>query len=229
MSKETILKNDSYLAKLLKNMPKDIKNRSVVKHFPSNTIMLKKDSEVKYVYIIYSGTLRVINEFANGNIYGFAYIDSTDFVGALEILAEESKTACTVEAVTDCVALRISKEDFLEWFEKDIFFSTNIAKLLAKKLYPTIYRNGAVFMNSSIHSFIAFLIRFVQKDIQEGKTALINKKRQYIADELGISLRTVHRIIKKLKEDNLLTIIKGKIYVNKNQYERLIEIVDDFI
>ncbi|QXM05123.1 Crp/Fnr family transcriptional regulator [Crassaminicella indica] len=226
MSIERFIKDNTDLEKLLKNMPEDVKKRCVIKNFPAKSIMLKKDAEVKYVYIHLFGTLRVLNEFANGNIYGFAYIDSTDFVGALEILAEESQIACTVEAVTDCTALRMSKEDFLKWFEKDILFSTTIARLLAKKFYPTIYRNGAVFMHSAMDSLISFIIKFVEYDIQDKAVVLINKKRQHIADELGISLRTVHRIIKNLKENELITVEKGKIYVNKKQYEKLINMID---
>ncbi|MCT4619175.1 MAG: Crp/Fnr family transcriptional regulator [Marinisporobacter sp.] len=229
MSIERFIKDNPYLENLLKNMPENIKAKALIKNFPAQTIMLKKDSEIKYVYILCSGTLRVINEFSNGTIYGFAHINSTDFIGALEILAEETKIACTVEAITDCVALRISKKDFLDWFENDIFFSTTIAKSLANKLYPTIYRNGAVFMNSATHSLISFLIKFVEENMENKNTLLIRKKRQYIADELGISLRTVHRIVKKLKEDDFISIIKGKIYVNKEQYDRLLELLDDFI
>jgi CRP/FNR family cyclic AMP-dependent transcriptional regulator len=229
MSVEKIIKENPYLKKLLETMPEDVKKRSILKEFYPTDILLKKDEEAKYVYLLYSGTLRVINEFPNGTVYGFAYIDSTEIIGALEILAEEKRIAATVEAVTHSIALRISKEDFIKWFESSIDFSMIMARMLAKKFYPTISKNGEVFMNSSMHSLASFIIRSVEKNIKEGKIGIINKKRQYIADELGMSLRTVYRAIKKLKEDNLITIIKGKIHVSKKQYEKLTEIIDEYI
>jgi len=215
------------LTNLLSNIPEDIKSRSLFISFQKNDVLLKKDEEIKFVYILYSGTLRVINEFSNGSIYGFANIDSIDFIGALEILAEEPKIACTVEAITDGAALRVSKEDFLEWFNKDIEFSRILAKILAKKFYPTISRNGAVFMNSAMYSLAGFIIKSVKDNINQGKVGFITTKRQHIADELGISLRTVYRLIKELKEDNLIQVIKGKIYVTKDQYEKLYQMVKD--
>ncbi|RKD27144.1 CRP/FNR family transcriptional regulator, cyclic AMP receptor protein [Caminicella sporogenes DSM 14501] len=229
MSVEKIIKENPYLQKLLKTMPEDVKQRAVLKEFFPTDILLKKDEEVNCVYLLYSGTLRVINEFPNGTVYGFAYIDSTEIIGALEILAKEKKIAATVEAVTHSIALRISKEDFIKWFESSIDFTMEMAKMLAKKFYPTVCKNGEVFMNSSIYSLASFIIRSVEEDIKEGKTGIINKKRQYIADELGVSLRTVYRAIKKLKEDNLITVIKGKIHVSREQYEKLAEIIHEYI
>lgn len=216
-----------YSADLLNNIPVDIKNRSVMIKFSKNDIVLKKDEEIKYVYILCSGTLRAINEFSNGNIYGFANINPPDFIGSLEILAEESKIACTVESVTDSTALRISKKDFLDWFERDVYFSSTLAKTLAKKFYPTIYRNGAVFMNSAMYSLVGFILQSIEDDIKQDRIGVIRKKRQHIADELGISLRTVYRVIKELKEDNLIQVIKGKIHVTKDQYERLNYIIEN--
>jgi len=228
MSLEKIEKEKSYLTGLLNNMPIDIKSRSVMTKISENDILLKKDEEIKYVYILCSGTLRAINEFSNGNIYDFANINPPDFIGSLEVLAEESKIACTVEAITDSVAIRVSKDDFIEWVQRDVYFSSTLAKTLAKKFYPTIYRNGAVFMNSAMHSLVGFIIQSVDDEIKQGKIGVIRKKRQHIADELGISLRTVYRVIKELKEDKLVNIIKGKIHVTRNQYEKLIEVVEDF-
>jgi CRP/FNR family cyclic AMP-dependent transcriptional regulator len=216
-----------YSADLLNNIPVDIKNRSVMIKFSKNDIVLKKDEEIKYVYILCSGTLRAINEFSNGNIYGFANINPPDFIGSLEILAEESKIACTVESVTDSTALRISKKDFLDWFERDVYFSSTLAKTLAKKFYPTIYRNGAVFMNSAMYSLVGFILQSIEDDIKQGRIGVIRKKRQHIADELGISLRTVYRVIKELKGDNLIQVIKGEIHVTKDQYERLNYIIEN--
>ena len=73
-----------------------------------------------------------------------------------------------------------------------------------------------------------FLTRQVRTKIEDNDYVLINEKRQQIADEMGMSIKTVNRGIKKLKEDNLITIIKGKIYIDKNQYLKMIRILEEW-
>lgn len=228
MSLDEFLKNKSSLANLLISMPVEIRNRCVIKRFPAKSTMIQKDEETKYVYIVISGMLRVVNEFENGKLFGFAYKNPLDFIGMLEVLAEESKMAGTVEAITDCVVLRITKEDFLKWLESDHFFSITIAKEIAKNLYPTAYRIGDVFMNPALYTIVTFIVQSTKKEIKDERIGLITKKRQQIADELGLSLRTVYRVIKKLKEDNLVTIRKGKIHVHKEQHIKLIKMLEEY-
>lgn len=80
-----------------------------------------------------------------------------------------------------------------------------------------------------MYTLVSSIIQWTKEDIQRGKVSFINKKRQQIADELGISLRTVHRNIKKLKQQELITIDTGKLYVNWEQYKALIDKLDELV
>jgi CRP/FNR family cyclic AMP-dependent transcriptional regulator len=152
-----------------------------------------------------------------------------DFVGLIEILASKQKIAATVETVTECVTVKISKKDFLKWMEKDHYLSIIVAKKMAKDFYSIAYSNGELLLNSTMYTFISFIIQWAKEQIGEGKEAFINKKRQQIADELGISLRTVQRNIKKLKQEELITVKNAKVYVNKKQYNLLINKLEGLI
>lgn len=112
MTIEDFINNKPYLANLFMGMPAEIRMKCVVQNFDAKTVMVKKDEEPKYIYIIYSGTLKIFNEFQNGRILETAIVNDMDFVGLIEILASKDKIATTVETVSDCVALRISRKDF---------------------------------------------------------------------------------------------------------------------
>jgi CRP/FNR family cyclic AMP-dependent transcriptional regulator len=200
-----------------------------VESFKARTVMVKKDEEPKYVYIIYSGTLKIFNEFQNGRILETAIVNDMDFVGLIEILASKQKIAATVETVTECVTVKISKKDFLRWIEKDHYLSIIIAKKMAKDFYSIAYSNGELLLNSTMYTLISFIIQWAKEQIGQGKEVFINKKRQQIADELGISLRTVQRNIKKLKQEELITVKNAKVYVNKKQYNLLINKLQELI
>jgi CRP/FNR family cyclic AMP-dependent transcriptional regulator len=226
---ENFINNKPDLANLFIKMPAEIREHCVVQHYDAKTIMIKKDAKPKYVYIISCGTLRIFNEFENGRILQTANVKDMDFIGLIEVLAAKDKIAATVETVTNCTALRIPKEDFLKWME----FDHNLAMMLAKKIaidfYNISYSNGRLLLNSSMYTLVSFIIECVKSDIEQANIAFVNKKRQQIADELGISLRTVHRNVKKLKELGIIKIDTGKICVNSEQYRMLIDKLDELV
>ncbi len=229
MSIECFINNKTYLSNLLKGMPDEIRKRCIVQKFDAKTILVKKDEEPKFVYIICAGMLRIFNEFENGKILQTAKVKDMDVVGILEVLSSEDKIAATVEAVTECIALRISKEDFLEWIENDHHLAVIIAKKIASDFYNTTYSNGRLLLNSTMYTLVSFIIETIKKDVEQNKKGFIHKKRQEIADELGVSLRTVQRNIRKLKDAGLITVNTGKIHVDSNQYNKLIHKLNELV
>lgn len=218
MQLEDLEKSDIRLQKLLSGMPQNIRSGCIVKKIPAGSIIVKKQEVIKFVYILTKGELRVINEFKNGSIYAFASIMPVSFVGELEVLAGESENAVTIEAVTDCIAVRLSAEDFEKWIKCDNDALMMVANILAKKLYPTSYETGNVLFNSGISKVQSYLVKYFEKKANDEETLPINRNRQQIADEIGISVKTVNRCIKKLKDEELVMVRKGKIFVSRNQY-----------
>lgn len=229
MSIEKFTNKNINLKNLLIEMPDEIKKRCVVQEFEAKTTMVKKDENPKYIYIIYSGILNIFNEFENGKILQTARVHDMDFVGVMEALASKDKIAATVETATKCTALRMPKDDFLDWMQRDHELAILVAKKMADNFYSTTYSNGKLLLNSTMYTLVSFIIDTVKDDIVMSELGIVNKKRQQIADELGISLRTVQRNIKKLKETGLITINTGKINVDIVQYKGLVDKLDELI
>ena len=62
--------------------------------------------------------------------------------------------------------------------------------------------------------------------IKKKPTVVLRYTRNEIAESCGISERSVNRCIKELKEQNYISVIKGKIIVNEAQYIALQEMND---
>lgn len=216
------------LESLYSSMPSEVQERCIRKVFPANTIVMKKGDEVKQVYIICSGSMRILNEFENGRLYAMSYVGCMTFLGDLELLSGETAIACTVETVTECEVMQIPIDCFLRWFRSDHIFSIFVAQMLAKKLYPRANEYGENFFYSALYGVIKFLIKSSQDDLKNETKVIIKKKRQEIADFLGISLRSVNRAISKLKAENLITVKAGKINVNKSQISNLMKLIQNF-
>ena len=63
----------------------------------------------------------------------------------------------------------------------------------------------------------------------KGDICILKITRQQIAEETGLSVRTVNRVIKKLKEQDLLKVKKQKIIITEKQYNSMVESVDEIL
>ena len=58
---------------------------------------------------------------------------------------------------------------------------------------------------------------------------VLNQTRARIFEEVGISIKTLDRNIRKLEEMNLLTLNKGKIVITKAQYLQMKQDIDFYV
>ncbi|GMQ60233.1 hypothetical protein AN1V17_46330 [Vallitalea sediminicola] len=214
------------LRRILEGMPSNIKERCRLKTYKSDSTIIKKGEDIKYVDILCKGELNVVNEFANGSIYIFDTNKAIDFIGEMEILADEPRAVVTNVAKTDCIVFRILKTDFMKWIECDNYITLMLAKKLAARSCYTSCYQGYSHYYPAVHMIKRFIIEYVKSEINDNNIVYINKKRQEIADILGMSVKTVGRNITKLKERGLVTIKKGKIYIDKKQYEDMIDTLE---
>ncbi|KNF07561.1 cAMP-binding protein [Gottschalkia purinilytica] len=227
MELHELMNQNPNLEKILKNMPETIKNRCVVKTVPAKSIIQKKDDDLDFFSIICKGEVRIINEFENGNIYVIEKNKAIDFIGEVTALSDKKKTSVTTEAVTTCTIIQLPITDFFKWIELDNNFLLIISKRVANKLYNSSYVRGVELFYSASHLIIDFLINYVDQNTNKKDQIIVALTRQEISEKLGVTIRTVNRAIKKLKDENLISINKGKIYINNNQYEQLAKAMDD--
>ena len=58
---------------------------------------------------------------------------------------------------------------------------------------------------------------------------VLKQTRARISEEVGISIKTLDRNIRKLEEMNLLTLNKGKIVITKAQYLQMKQDIDFYV
>lgn len=210
-------------------LPESIMSKAVIKKFKAKSTIVKKEDAVKNVYLLLKGEFRVINEFSDGNIYAFANILPLNFIGELEVLSGQVVNAGSLVAVTDCIVLQFQLGEFKKCLEENHEFLLLVSRQLANKMYQTSSEIGSVLYYRGIYKVKIFFVRYYQKaKNSQSKIILIDKKRQIIANEIGISEKTVERSIKKLKEENFISVVKGKIYIDEKQYLQLLANIDNY-
>jgi CRP/FNR family cyclic AMP-dependent transcriptional regulator len=206
---------------ILDHMPDEIRRQTTHKVYLPGEAIVRKGEEAKHVYLLTKGETRVSNEFASGQKYTFGTLEVPDLIGDLEVLAKQELHAASNEAVSTCEVIAMRAETFLQWMRIDNAFAVAVAQLLAAKMYPTSNEAGRVKFLPSLDRLHGYLLKRLG-DI-ETDLFILHTSRQQIADDIGTSVKTVNRGVVKLKEAGLISLLHGKITINKEQQQMLKE------
>ena len=230
MTLEELRKEVPEMENYLKYMPKELEQRYWIRVYEPGVIIHQKDYELECFGIIAKGEHRVINEFQNGNVFMIEKNEPIDFVGEVTILAGMPKTSVTIETLTETTVFYISRKDFEDWIAKDIHFLRLVAHKIAYKLYRSSYNRGARLFYPPPFILLDYVLRAAAMEkIEKTGHIIIKKTRQQLYEECGITVKTLNRTIKKLEEDWVISVEKGKITMNLEEYKRAREMVHHYI
>lgn len=230
MTLEKLIETYPKVEPYIRNMPADIRKRYTIRTFLPGAIIHQKQFALDYFGIVCDGDHRVINEFENGNVFMIEKNEPIDFVGEVTILAGMAVTSVTLEAITECTVLMISRKDFESWIEQDIGFLRLVAKKVAFKLYRSSSTQGAKLFYPPSFLLLEYLLKYCKEEqIGKGKAVVVKKTRQELFEELGMTVKTINRTIDRLKSEGLVYIQKGKMVMNYEQYLRGEQEIGDYM
>ena len=207
------------LKEYLRNMPEELNHRHTIRVYPPGTIIHQKDFKLDYFGIIAKGEHRVINEFQNGNVYMIEKNEPIDFVGEVTILAGMEKTSVTIETLTETTVIYFRRKDFEDWIEKDIHFLRLVAGKVAFKLYRSSYNRGARLFYPPQFILLDYILKYAAAEGIDSRSQItVKRTRQQLDEECGVTVKTLNRTIKRLEEDGLVTMCRGKMTMTQEQY-----------
>lgn len=216
---EQLVKEVPELEDYIRFMPERLKHRYTVRVYPPGQIIHQKDFKLEQFGLIVKGEHRVINEFQNGNVFMIEKNEPIDFVGEVTILAGMERTSVTIETLTETTVIYFHRRDFEKWIEEDNHFLRLVARKVAFKLYRSSYNHGARLFYPPQFILLDYVLKYAAaEDIEKTGQVTVKKTRQELYEECGITVKTLNRTIKKLEEDGIVTMYKGKMAMTLEQY-----------
>jgi len=205
---------------LLQHMPQHVKAACTLVTLKKGSVLVKASEASSYVYLIISGRLVALAEYPTGINYSFAEMTSFDIVGEMEALIGDSCYAVSVKAETNCKAIRMTKETFLDWIRQNAEFSFAICQLVTKKLFNQVKAHRNSLFLSATDRLVLHLIDCYKRQHEEA-TLHLQSTRQQISDEIGFCTKTVNRCLKKLHQGGYLLLNRSHISISPLQYKKL--------
>ena len=202
-------------------IPDDLDGQFLLRTYPAHTLIHQKDSPLERIGILLQGSFRVVNEFENGNVFMIETNEPVSFIGEVTLLAGAATTSVTIETVTDCLVASLPVETFDQWLQRDIHLLRAVSRHVAAKLYCSSYSRGERLFCSAKYVLLKYLTRQADaQNIRSTGQAVIQKTRQQISEEVGLTVKTINRSLTQFVKDGLLSIHRGKAVFSAEQYRR---------
>ncbi|UII24001.1 Crp/Fnr family transcriptional regulator [Fulvivirga ligni] len=180
---------------LLNYIIKTPDNQFIKKVFNKGEIILEQRKNVQNIFIISSGLAKCYRSEDNGKDFIQEFFSTGEICGEVEVFTN-TLSFCSIEAISDMEVYKIRRDQFDQLLQTDQTFNRLIMTALANKISYKSKRHAYQWAHDAESNILNILE--ANPDLLE----MISK--QDFANFLGITLRSLNRILHQLKEGGLL-------------------------
>lgn len=206
---------------LFQNCTEEVKYYMSMAEVQENQTLIEAGERCSNIYIILSGKVTGIEWPMTGRPYFFKDYGPGDFFGEIEYFADLLNYRISVVTVTRCRVLIIPVKYYMEWLQSDaeaLYLRTkeNMRRLISQTADARKY----LFIESR-ERLMMHLIRKYEQKLPLKKVLELRQSREQLSEEIGFSVKTLNRNIKKLEKEELICLQKGKIIITEAGYLKM--------
>jgi CRP/FNR family transcriptional regulator len=219
-----ILKNVPFFSTLSPEAVSEVERFIVRKHYAKDQVVLLEEETAAYMYLVYSGKVRVVQLHEEGREQILTIHKKNDFFGEMSLL--DGKTApATVIAHEESVIGLLSKKDFEQHLLSNEDIRKKIINLLCERLRDSWDMIKILSFDNAEHRVMAVLKRLQDLyGITDDRGSLITVRltHQQMANYASVARETVTRVLNRLEKDEAILVLEGKsILLTKAFYDKL--------
>jgi CRP/FNR family transcriptional regulator, cyclic AMP receptor protein len=188
--------------------------------FKKNNVILFEDETKNYMYIVFSGKIKVVQVREDGKEQIFAIHKKGDFFGEMALLDGKTQPA-NVVAMEDATVGLIAKNDFENYFLKNDTVLKQIIFLLCKRLRESWLMLRVLSFADAEQRVMAVLTHLSSiygvKDLR-GVIIPFKLTHKEIANYTALARETVSRLLSRLSQSGDIEILENKNIVLKPSF-----------
>ncbi len=184
--------------------------------FRKDDIIFDEGDRANYYYQLIEGNVKMINISTDGRHFIQGLFGKDDSFGEPALLGDFLYPSTAV-ALCPSFLWRLPKDQFLKLLQKNFDIHLHLDILLCERLKQKSKMLSDISFyepEQRILNFIEQLKRKFPDSISSNKQFIVPLTRQQLADMTGMRVETVIRTVKRMEEEEKLTIIDGKIYIS---------------
>lgn len=215
-----LLKKIELLDSLSGEELREISAAFVIKKVNKNELVLHETDTNKFMYLVLSGQVKVVQTGFAGNEIILAIHEAGQFFGEISLIDGKTSPAAVISAQESIIAL-ISKKDFFGLIEKYAKIRDKLLQIMCFRLRDSWEKIRMLTMKDPAERIKALFLGLcpsdAEKKIEQGIILKVKLTHQNIADMTGLTRETVTRILNKWQNIGKITVLENKhIRLNSN-------------
>lgn len=207
-----IIENNKEIYSMLKHCPYEILKEWRICKYKRHQVIITQGEIFNKFGILVDGQLNIYMMAENGRKYSQALYKKGNYIGELEIF-DNKPSSCFVEALSDAVLIELDRNNFLKWFELDKNISSYITKTLCSLFYTLSQKSGRDALYSLKQRICSYLIECSKRNMKQNGEIKVYIKKNILGEQMGVTQRSINRILKYLKNKNIIEEQNNKIII----------------
>lgn len=203
-----VLEKDKRIFEIFKGCPYRILRNVRLKKYAAGDFRLNQGQIYDTIYVIVEGEVEIYIESEQGKRFYFTPYNKGCYIGELEVL-DRKPYMCSVEAKGNMVTLEMHRDVFLEWLELDRDFQNSFLRLLSEQHYTSMQE----MCENMLYTLKQKICMRLSESAREKGTMRTGLSAETIADRMGVTTRSVHRVLKDLREKGIIEISKSNVVI----------------
>ena len=191
-----MMNENYYLQKIENIVSENLMSKLTLCHFKKDEYIVKQGQELKCLYLLVKGRVRVCKTTANGNTLLCNFTSALSVIGEVEFFLNR-EINCDVICNQDCILYTIDLLRDFQLVKEDPLLMNFLATSMADKLYKSNY-------NASLSNNYPVINRLAAYLISCNQAGIIQKNFMTVSKMIGCSYRQLQRVLQQLCQKQYL-------------------------
>lgn len=177
---------------------------------------------VQDIILVVQGEFYLTRSSASGMSSMVARIWAPEFLGIPQLVSDDKLYYSNITASENCLVVNIEGDYFAECMHRSPEVSIYCVNSMSRALQRNYKQMERIAFFDATENLMAYLYRKWVEAGAKQQLLCVKEKHTIIANELGVTVRTVCRALSRLKEQDMCTTDRaGHIYCTPGQMERI--------
>lgn len=205
----------------LEEIKKHLNNQIRLRVVPRDEEIASRGGTPAYVHYVISGAYFLYRISKQGKVNFLSVEHGPQWLGIDRAIDMEYANDTGDRVLKTCTVLDIRAGYFARCMEEDGSFASCIIKNLLRKISRISSKSDRLLFSDAREHLLFYILEYWERNHRGAAICRVEMKNEYIAEEIGVSLRTVYRTLNKLKEEELIEVVHGTIQVDRQQIQRI--------
>jgi CRP/FNR family transcriptional regulator len=195
------------------------------RRFHKNEIILQEENTCQFMYVVFSGKVKVVHQSSRGREHILAFHKQGDYFGEMALLDGKTSLASVI-AMEDTEVGLLAKTDFEQTLLCDSTAARHIILMLCSRLRDSWLKLKVMSLADAELKIRTVLRQFgALYGVPDRRGTIVAMKLTHkdIGEYASVARETVSRHIKKLVLDNEIEVLSGKYFLLKPEFSRKVD------